>query len=202
MGNIRSGSQARSAAVIPENYPQTASLVSDHAASIAEYERSVVQQSEQNTRAVRPSASPALHACSSPHHSARPAEVVSGTSNPTPNPAPALAPQSILPVVAERVTSTAVTRIPSYLPSWKKRSDSATCTMKECTYMRPSCDIRISHCAQSLDRSGWTREHDGFAQSPTGVVLPSPTRVRSDWPRRRRQHNPLPVRFTRASQQK
>ncbi|KAI0708123.1 hypothetical protein C8T65DRAFT_214603 [Cerioporus squamosus] len=51
MGNIRSGSQARSAAIIPENHPQTASLVSDHAASIAEYERSVVQQSEQNARA-------------------------------------------------------------------------------------------------------------------------------------------------------
>ncbi|RPD65329.1 hypothetical protein L226DRAFT_245213 [Lentinus tigrinus ALCF2SS1-7] len=51
MGNIRSGSQARSASIIPENYPQTASLVSDHAASVAEYERSVVQQSEQNARA-------------------------------------------------------------------------------------------------------------------------------------------------------
>ncbi|KAI0701608.1 hypothetical protein C8Q76DRAFT_234960 [Earliella scabrosa] len=54
MGNIRSGSQTRTAAVIPvpENYPQTASLVSDHAASIAEYERNVIAQAEQSPRAL------------------------------------------------------------------------------------------------------------------------------------------------------
>ena len=55
MGNIRSGSQARNIAVIPENHPQTDSLVSDHAASVAEYERAVLERSEEaaNTRAVR-----------------------------------------------------------------------------------------------------------------------------------------------------
>ncbi|KAI0746620.1 hypothetical protein C8Q80DRAFT_1104668 [Daedaleopsis nitida] len=51
MGNIRSGSQARSAAIVPENHPQTASIVSDHAASIAEYERGVIAQNEQTARA-------------------------------------------------------------------------------------------------------------------------------------------------------
>lgn len=55
MGNIRSGSQARNISVIPENHPQTASLVSDHAASVAEYERAVLERGEQaaNARAVR-----------------------------------------------------------------------------------------------------------------------------------------------------
>ncbi|TBU42334.1 hypothetical protein BD309DRAFT_866575 [Dichomitus squalens] len=55
MGNIRSGSQARNASVVPENHPQTASLVSDQAASVAEYERSVVERNEDlmNARAVR-----------------------------------------------------------------------------------------------------------------------------------------------------
>ncbi|OSD07883.1 hypothetical protein PYCCODRAFT_1358325 [Trametes coccinea BRFM310] len=53
MGNIRSGSRARSASQIPvpENYPQTASLVSDQAANIAEYEKYVVQQSEEAAKA-------------------------------------------------------------------------------------------------------------------------------------------------------
>ena len=55
MGNIRSGSQARSIAHVPENYPQTASLVSEHSANIAQYEQSIVQQSQEtaNARAVR-----------------------------------------------------------------------------------------------------------------------------------------------------
>ncbi|KAH9896738.1 hypothetical protein C8Q73DRAFT_642931 [Cubamyces lactineus] len=39
MGNIRSGSRARSASKVPENFPQTASLVSDQAANMAEYEK-------------------------------------------------------------------------------------------------------------------------------------------------------------------
>ncbi|KAM5534744.1 hypothetical protein V8D89_011608 [Ganoderma adspersum] len=51
MGNIRSGSQARNVAVIPENHPQTASLVSDHAASVAEYERAVLERSEEAANA-------------------------------------------------------------------------------------------------------------------------------------------------------
>ena len=55
MGNIRSGSQARNASLVPENHPQTASLVNDQAANIAEYERSVVERNEDlmNARAVR-----------------------------------------------------------------------------------------------------------------------------------------------------
>ncbi|KAI0765106.1 hypothetical protein C8Q74DRAFT_1370960 [Fomes fomentarius] len=51
VGNIRSGSQARNAAAITENHPQTASLVSEHAASIAEYERIVIAEAEQSPRA-------------------------------------------------------------------------------------------------------------------------------------------------------
>ncbi|KAI1798343.1 hypothetical protein LXA43DRAFT_1088450 [Ganoderma leucocontextum] len=51
MGNIRSGSQARNISVIPENHPQTASLVSDHAASLAEYERAVLERSEEAANA-------------------------------------------------------------------------------------------------------------------------------------------------------
>ncbi|KAI8986828.1 hypothetical protein BD414DRAFT_44366 [Trametes punicea] len=47
MGNIRSGSRTRSASRVAENYPQTASLVSDQAANMAEYEKYVVQQSEE-----------------------------------------------------------------------------------------------------------------------------------------------------------
>ncbi|CDO77528.1 hypothetical protein BN946_scf184912.g27 [Trametes cinnabarina] len=56
MGNIRSGSRARSASQIPipENHPQTASLVSDQAANIAEYEKYVVQQSEEAAKARAP----------------------------------------------------------------------------------------------------------------------------------------------------
>ncbi|KAI0360808.1 hypothetical protein OH77DRAFT_724802 [Trametes cingulata] len=58
MGNIRSGSRARDAskAVVPEAYPQTASLISDQAANIAEYERYVIEQNEEaaRARAVRP----------------------------------------------------------------------------------------------------------------------------------------------------
>lgn len=55
MGNIRSGSRARSASKVPENLPQTASLVSNQAADMAEYERYVIQQNEeaQKARAVR-----------------------------------------------------------------------------------------------------------------------------------------------------
>ncbi|KAH9849645.1 hypothetical protein C2E23DRAFT_888126 [Lenzites betulinus] len=45
MGNIRSRSRARSAAKVPENLVQTASLVSDEAANMAAYEKYVIQQS-------------------------------------------------------------------------------------------------------------------------------------------------------------
>ncbi|PIL27393.1 hypothetical protein GSI_10541 [Ganoderma sinense ZZ0214-1] len=51
MGNIRSGSRARNISLIPENHPQTASLVSDHAASVAEYERAVLERSEEAANA-------------------------------------------------------------------------------------------------------------------------------------------------------
>ncbi|KAI0635037.1 hypothetical protein C8Q77DRAFT_671096 [Trametes polyzona] len=51
MGNIRSGSRARSVSKVPENLTQTASLVSDQAANVAEYEKYVIQQSEEAARA-------------------------------------------------------------------------------------------------------------------------------------------------------
>ncbi|OJT12373.1 hypothetical protein TRAPUB_11075 [Trametes pubescens] len=51
MGNIRSGSRARSASKIPENLTQTNSLVSDQAANLAEYEKYVIQQNVEATKA-------------------------------------------------------------------------------------------------------------------------------------------------------
>ena len=87
MGNIRSGSQARNASLVPENHPQTASLVNDQAANIAEYERSVVERNEDlmNARAVR------IYVTSSarPHSyllfSVRPGAVASETSREAPS---------------------------------------------------------------------------------------------------------------------
>ncbi|KAI0777531.1 hypothetical protein BD413DRAFT_181579 [Trametes elegans] len=51
MGNIRSKSRARSSSKVSEQYPQTASLVSDQAANVAEYEKYVLQQSEEAAKA-------------------------------------------------------------------------------------------------------------------------------------------------------
>lgn len=51
MGNIRSGSRARSASKIPENLTQTNSLISDQAANLAEYEKYVIQQNAEATKA-------------------------------------------------------------------------------------------------------------------------------------------------------
>ncbi|KAI0826972.1 hypothetical protein BC628DRAFT_185707 [Trametes gibbosa] len=51
VGNIRSRSRARSAAKVPENLTQTASLVSNQAESMAAYEKYVIQQSQEAAKA-------------------------------------------------------------------------------------------------------------------------------------------------------
>ncbi|KAI0646188.1 hypothetical protein C8Q79DRAFT_926215 [Trametes meyenii] len=51
VGNIRSGSRARSASKVPQNLPQTASIISEEQANAAEYEKYVVQQSEEAAKA-------------------------------------------------------------------------------------------------------------------------------------------------------
>ena len=48
VGNIRSRSRARSASVVPEGCPQTASMVSEEAAVISAHERSVIEDARKN----------------------------------------------------------------------------------------------------------------------------------------------------------
>ncbi|KAH9918713.1 uncharacterized protein BXZ73DRAFT_52815 [Epithele typhae] len=51
MGNIRSGSKARAIYQVSENHPQTAALVATYSNSMADYERSVVQHSQDTANA-------------------------------------------------------------------------------------------------------------------------------------------------------
>lgn len=134
MGNIRSGSQARNIAVIPENHPQTASLVSDHAASVAEYERAVLERSEEaaNTRAVRIHFIYPAYKAHIPF-SVLPAAEASAISSQATIPAPAPEPQSPQQGVEVQETyKLASTRIQKYWFNWTKRSASNMPTTREC----------------------------------------------------------------------
>ena len=138
MGNIRSGSQARSMSQVPENYPQTASLVSDYSANVASYEKSVVQQSQEaaNARAVRllrrTPAYPSL-----PHirpDSTPLAAAGSVTSSLTPSRALVRELPSHPPAAAELVTfSQARTLTRSILHVSRKKSVCDTHTQRDCS---------------------------------------------------------------------
>ena len=138
MGNIRSGSQARSMSQVPENYPQTASLVSDYSANVASYEKSVVQQSQEaaNARAVRLLQYMFIYP-SFPHirlNSTPLAAAGSATSSLTPSRALVREPPSHPLAAAELVTSSrAQTLTRSILHVSRKKSVCDTHTQRDCS---------------------------------------------------------------------